>query len=204
MKYDKLHVIALISTIIVCMISFSSCKTTQISSLEYFKPQLSTNYQNHQIVYTFSPDSLFTSTQNLDNFDAVFFDNLQFWMTNKHYNQENSGKLQTLYLEKCIISIDDKPQGTTAMLVCKSNLNKDSLFYAQVKQTRLNLSDPKNIQKLASSLAEETAHKIDSAHIQSLRKVDPEKYNASYEKSEVNGFGRAVILLVITFVLLFI
>jgi hypothetical protein len=204
MKFENRLLTSLLPTLMFTLLLMSSCKTTQISSLEYFKPQLSTNYQNHQVVYTFSPDSLFQSTQNLDKFDAVFFDNLQFWLTNKHYNQENSGKLQTLYLEKCIISIDDKPQETTAMLVCKSNLNKDSIFYAQVKQDRLNLSDPNNIQKLASSLAEETAHRIDSAHIQSLRKVDPVKYNATYEKSEVNGLGQAVILLVITFVLLFI
>jgi hypothetical protein len=189
------------------MILASSCKTTKVSALEYHRSQLGVNYNNHQTIYTFSPDTFFkekASTQ-LDAFDLVFFDNLENQLTARNYVVGAKGQLQTVNLEQCILSIEHKNQLATAMFACKTTFIPDSIFYAY---TNLfignNKLDEHSNKKLAAQLAGETAKSLDSLHIKRLIYKDPEKYTATYKKREASSLGSGLLLFLLAIVLLYI
>ncbi len=196
-----------ITIIAIAIIAFSaqSCTTTNVGALEYHRSQLGINYNNHNIIYTFSPDSLFkenASTQ-LDNFDQVYFDNLLHQLTARNYIVGSNGQLQTVNLEQCIVSIEQKNQIVSALIACKAPYLKDSIFYAysDIQIIGQNLDENTN-KKLAAQLAIATAKNIDSIQIIELIKKDPIKYNSTFKKREINGLGQALIILLVSFILI--
>lgn len=199
--------LSFIPTLLILAFLLGSCKTTKVGALEYHRPSLGVNYNNHQTIYTFSPDTLFKdkATSQLDAFDLVFFDNLENQLTARSYVVGAKGQLQTVNLEQCILSIEHKEQMASAMFACKTTLIPDSIFYSYTSLfIGNNKLDEHTNKKLAAQLARETAKSIDSLHLKQLISKDPEKYTATYKKREASSFGNGLLLFLVVIVLLYI
>lgn len=184
---------------------FFSCKTVEVGVLEYYRPQLGVNFNNHNTVYTFSPDSLFkeSAMKSLDTFDLLLFNNLRYQLSNKQYIVGNNGSLQTINLEDCIVSIELKNQYATSLIACKTSHKSDSLFYAFAKtpHNKRNLDNHTN-NILAGELGSAMANKIDSFQLKLLLKKDPITFSKPAKITEPSGFGIVILTVLLVIVLL--
>lgn len=195
------NILLIISSFLV----LNACKTVEVGALEYHRPQLGVNYNNHNTIYTFYPDTIYkeTAANALDTFDQLLFNNLFNQLVNKQYVVGHNGSLQTINLEQCIVSIELKNQYATSLIACKTSDKEDSLFYAYAK-TPYNKKhiDNQTNKILANELGSAMANKIDSLQLKLLLKKDPIKYSKPVEKTELGGFGIFILTLMLAIVLL--
>ncbi len=184
---------------------FFSCKTVEVGVLQYYRPQLGVNFNNHNTVYTFDADSMFkeSAMKSLDTFDLLLFNNLRHQLSNKQYIVGNNGSLQTINLEDCIVSIELKNQFATSLIACKTTLKNDSLFYAfaKIPYNKSHLDNHTN-NILAAELGSAMANKIDSLQLKLLLKKDPITYSKPVEITESSGFGIVILTVLLVIVLL--
>ena len=204
--------------IFITLLSFLSCKTIEISPVENYRSQLGVNFNNHNTVYTFSSDSIFktSATQQLDNFDYTFYENLRNNLNSRNYIVGNQGPLQTINLEQCIISIESlnalnksnfnkETINYRAMIACKTLENKEQIFYAysEIKTDSFKLNEIE-MNKLAINLAYSASNKIDSLQKEMLVKKDPVKFGSNIEKREISILGQTILIVLAAFILIYL
>lgn len=191
----------ILSLITFLFLSFTACRTKQVTALEYYQKDLSVDISNHDLVYTYPNVSQFEggNLEGIDAFDRVFLEDLTQSLIQKKYLLEKPVALQTITLDNCITSIEpSKIKNDSvyrALMACRMQGVNKNLFYAEanIAKTKTFISDYE-MELLGRKLANASSAKIDSIQIQTLRKKDPEKYTANYEEKELYPAFRNVLL----------